>query len=311
MNKSLLYNFLLLISLIIFFSCEDILFEKDISTEVQVLIAPVNNAQFFSTGVSFNWQTVPDATNYRLQIAKPNFDNPIQFVLDTLIKTSKFTQQLPIGDYEWRVKASNSAYNTKYTSSLFSIVSDTDFQSNVVVLNTPTNNLITKTTQQNLTWQSIIGTSSYQIQVYDANNTVISDQTLTATVLNYNFLEGNYFWKVRASKGTQQTLYSARNILIDSRIPNTPALSFPENRSITTNKDVNFQWSRISITGSAEKDSIYIYTDNALTVLNQKNEAISPITTNLDLGTYYWFVKSFDLAGNISNKSTTFSFTIN
>ncbi|RTY77502.1 hypothetical protein EKL97_15270 [Flavobacterium sp. LS1P28] len=311
MNKSSLYKFLTGVSFLIFFSCEEILLEKDISEEIQTLIAPANEAQFFSTGVTFTWESVPDATKYQLQIAKPNFENPMQIVLDTLVTTHRFTQQLPIGDYEWRVRATNSAYNTNYSSRLISIVSDADFQSNTVVLNTPTNNLITKTALQNLTWQPIIGASSYQLQVYDGNNVVISDQTMTATALNYTFLEGSYFWRVRATNGTQQTLYSSHSVLIDTKIPNTPVLSSPATTSTTTNKEVSFQWNRTPISGSAEKDSIYIYTDNALTVIKLKNEASSPFATNLDLGIYYWFVKSFDKAGNESNKSTVFSFTVN
>ena len=294
-----------------FFSCEEILLEKDISQKVEVLIAPVNNAKFFSTGVTFTWEIVPDATKYQLQIAKPNFANPMQIVLDTMVTTTSFTQQLPIGDYEWRVRAVNSAYSTNYVSRLVSVVSNVDFQSNTVVLNTPANNLNTKTALQSLSWQPIIGATTYQFQVYDRNNTVISDQTITASGLNYTFLEGSYFWRVRASNGTQQTLYSSHSILIDTIIPNTPLLSSPANASTTTNKDVSFQWSRIPISGSVEKDSIYIYTDNALTVLKLKNEASSPFTSTLDFGTYYWSTKSFDQAGNVSNKSTVFSFTVN
>lgn len=294
-----------------FYSCEDILLEKDISREEEVLVAPVNNAQFFSTGVTFTWETVPYATKYQIQIAKPNFANPMQIVLDTIVTTTTFTQQLPIANYEWRVRAVNSAYSTNYATRLVSVVSDVDFKSNTVVLSTPANNLITKTTMQSLSWQPIIGATTYQVQVYDGNNNVITDQTITSTGLNYTFLEGNYFWRVRASNGTQQTLYSTHAVLIDTIIPNTPLLFSPANASTTTNKDVSFQWSRIPISGSREKDSIYIYTDNTLTVLKLKKEVSSPYSSTLGLGTYYWFTKSFDQAGNVGNNSTIFSLTIN
>lgn len=294
-----------------FYSCEDILLEKDISREEEVLVAPVNNAQFFSTGVTFTWETVPYATKYQIQIAKPNFANPMQIVLDTIVTTTSFTQQLPIANYEWRVRAVNSAYSTNYATRLVSVVSDVDFKSNTVVLSTPANNLITKTTLQSLSWQPIIGATTYQVQVYDGNNNVITDQTITSTGLNYTFLEGNYFWRVRASNGTQQTLYSTHAVLIDTIIPNTPLLFSPANASTTTNKDVSFQWSRIPISGSREKDSIYIYTDNTLTVLKLKKEVSSPYSSTLGLGTYYWFTKSFDQAGNVGNNSTIFSLTIN
>lgn len=311
MNKSFLYKFLLSSCFIFFISCEDILFEKDISKNEITLVAPANNAPFFSTGVTFTWETAEGATKYQLQIAKPNFANPLQIVLDTIITTTTFTQQLAIGAYEWRVRALNESSETKYSSRSFAIISNADFQSNVVILSSPINNLVTNTPLQNLNWQSIIGATNYQVQIIDGNNTIIKDQTITATSLSYSFSEGNYDWKVRATNGTEQTLYSSRSILVDTTIPNTPILSAPSNLSTTTIKDIVFQWNRTPIVGSVEKDSIYIYKNNALTILSQKNEANSPFSVNLDSGIYYWFVKSFDQAGNKSNSSSVFSFTIN
>lgn len=311
MKKSIPYKFLLGFFLITFFSCEEILFEKDISKSEVQLVAPVDKAQFFSTGITFTWESVADATNYQLQIAKPNFTSPMQIVLDTIITGTNFNHQLLIGEYEWRAKAINSAYSTNYTSRLVSVVSDTDFQSNTIVLSAPTDNLITKTKLQSLSWQSIIGAKGYQLQVYDSNNVLKTDQALTSTTVNYTFLEGSYTWRVRATNGAQQTLYSSRSILVDSTVPNTPVLSIPANASTTTNTNLSFEWSRTPISGSAEKDSIYIYKDNTLTTLQLKNEGVSPFSATLDLGTYYWFVKAFDQAGNVSNRSTTFSFTVN
>lgn len=311
MNSSLFNKILLGILFLSLFSCAEILLEKDISKEVEVLVAPANNAQFFSTGVTFTWESVTDASKYQLQIAKPNFANPMQIVLDTIVPTTSFTQQLLVGDYEWRVRAVNSAFSTLYATRLVSVVSDVNFQDNTVVLNTPANNLITKTPLQNLSWQPIIGATNYQVQIYDRNNTIISDQTIATTNLNYTFTEGNYFWKVRASNGTQQTLYASRSVLVDTTVPNTAVLSSPANASTSTNTNPSFQWSRVPIAGSTEKDSIYIYTDLALTVLQLKNESSSPFTTTLNQGTYYWFVKSFDQAGNVGVASTVFSFTVN
>lgn len=311
MKRTIVYRCLLGIVLIILASCEEILLETDISKEEVQLIAPANNTNFSSTGVSFTWETVPDATKYRLQIAKPNFESPTQIVLDTIVSTTSFTQQLTIGTYEWRVKALNSAYGTHYTSRFFSIASNDDFQNNTVVLNTPANNLITKTDLQNLSWQAIIGATNYQLQIYDSSNTIKLDETLTATSYSYTFPEGSYSWRVRASNGGKQTLYTSRTILVDKTAPNTPTLVSPTNASSTSNTTISFQWNRTAIAGSVEKDSIYIYTNSAQTALQLKAEATSPYSSTLTTGTYYWFTKAFDAAGNTSAKSTVFSFTIN
>lgn len=312
MKKIILYQFISGLVLITLGSCEEILLETDISKEVVELIAPANNTNFNATGVAFTWETVPDATKYRLQIAKPNFENPTQIVLDTTITATSFNQQLAIASYEWRVRAVNSAYETNYTSRFFSVASNEDFQSNTIVLNNPTNNLITKTPVQSLSWQSIIGASNYQLQVYDSNNTIKLDEMLTATYYDYTFPEGSYFWRVRATNGEKQTLYTSRTILVDKTAPNTPTLVNPVNASTTSNMTISFQWNRTAIPGSVEKDSIYIYTNSAQTALKLKEEATSPYSnTTLTTGTYYWYTKAFDAAGNTSAKSTVFSFTIN
>jgi len=311
MNKIHLYKSVAFFVLLSLFSCEAIIMETDITDQKVVLSAPYDKAQFFSTGVTFSWENVTDATEYHLQIAKPNFENPLQIVLDTIVTNTSFTQQLPVADYEWRVSAINSAYETAYSSRSFTVVSNDNFQDNTVILDTPINNLSTKIVQQNLKWMPIIGATSYQVQIFDQSNSVISDQTITTTNLNYSFAEGSYSWRVRAINGTLQTLYSSRTILVDTTVPNTPVLLTPLNTSITTINDIVFKWNRAPIVGSTEKDSIYIYTDVALSALQLKSEVSSPFSKNLDPGTYYWFLKSFDMAGNISDKSSVFNFTIN
>lgn len=311
MNKLNLHKSFFFLFFLSLFSCEAIIFETDITDKNLVLVAPYDKAQFFSTGVTLSWESVPDATKYHIQIAKPSFENPLQIVLDTTIIGTSFTQQLPVADYEWRVSAINSAYKTAYTSRFFTVVSNENFQVNLVVLTSPINNSMTKVAEQNLKWTPIIGATNYQVQILDKSDAVISDQTIATSNLNYSFIEGNYSWRVRAINGELHTVYTSRTIVVDKTAPNTPILSTPLNASITTINDVVFKWNRVPIIGSAEKDSIYIYTDSALTTLQLKSEVNGSFTKNLDSGTYYWFLKSFDLAGNTSEKSAVFNFKIN
>jgi hypothetical protein len=297
--------------LLLLFSCEQILLVDNISEKEVTLVTPTNEAQFFSTGVSFSWEPVKEATKYRLQIAKPNFMSPQIIVLDTLMVNKTFTRQLNIGNYEWRVKAVNSNYETAFKNRFFTVVSNQDFQNNTVALSSPANNLKTNVATQNLTWQPVIGASSYQLQIYDNANTIVSDQNITTTNSNYTFLQGNYQWRVRASNGSNQTLYTSRSILVDTTNPNTPNLTAPVNNSSTTNTTVSFQWSRTPIAGSVETDKIYIYSNSGLTNLVSTTQITSPFSTILSAGIYYWYVKSFDEAGNMSNQSTVFSVTVN
>jgi DNA-binding ferritin-like protein (Dps family) len=311
MKKKIKYTTIGLVFLFALFSCEEILLVDDISDQEVVLVTPQNNAQFTSTGVTFTWEPVKNAEKYRLQIAKPNFTSPNQIVLDTLMTKTTIAQQLNTSDYEWRVKAVNANYETAYKTRQFSVIGNQNFQNNTVSLLTPTTNLITNVAAQNLSWQAIIGATNYQVQVYNASNTIIDDQTISTTNLNYTFPQGTNQWRVRASNGTTQTLYSSRTIVVDTTVPNTPTLTSPSNGSTGTNTNVTFQWSRTPIAGSIETDKIYIYTNSALTNLQLSSQTTSPFTTSLTAGTYYWVVKAFDTAGNVSNQSTTFTLTIN
>lgn len=303
---------LVFFSVFTLWSCEEILMEDDISANNVVLLAPMDNAQFFSTSVSLSWEPVEFATKYRLQIAKPNFASATEILLDTEITATNFTQQLNIGQYEWRVKAINSAYETNYVSRKISVISNEDFASNVVVLNSPSNNLNSNSLSQTLSWSSIIGASEYQLQIFDANNTLVLNQMIATTSHTYLFSEGIFTWKVRASNGTDSTQYTSRIILIDDTPPNVPALIAPTNLSTIDIDAISFTWNRVTILGSTEFDSLYLYTNIGMTDLVLKERVTSPHNvTLLNTGTYYWYLKSFDLAGNQSSFSSTFSFTKN
>lgn len=306
-------KYLLCFTLILtFYSCEEVLLEDDISSETVTLLAPVDNAQFFSTSITFTWEPVQYATKYRLQIAKPNFATATEIVLDTEITATSFTQQLNIGEYEWRVKAINSAYETNYVTRKVTVVSNDDFESNMVVLNNPSNSLNSNIVNQTLSWNAVIGATSYQLQIFDNSNTLVLNQALATTSYSHTFTEGTFTWKVRASNGTDNTLYSSRTILIDTTLPNVPTLTAPTNASTTSSSNISFNWNRTPISGSQEFDSLYVYSSVALINLVIKRRVTNPHgETILDNGTYYWRMKSFDEAGNVSAVSSTFSFTKN
>lgn len=295
-----------------FLACEEVLMEDDISEETVVLLAPADNAQFFSTSVTLTWEPVQYATKYRLQIAKPNFATATEIILDTELTSTSFTQQLNIGNYEWRVKAINSAYETSYVARRITVVSNDEFENNIVVLNNPSNSLNSNIVNQTLSWNSVIGATSYQLQIFDNSSTLVLNQTLVTTSYSHTFIEGNFTWKVRATNGTDYTLYSSRTILIDTTLPNVPTLTTPTNSSTTSSSNISFNWNRTPITGSQEFDSLYVYSNIALTNLVLKKRVTNPHSeTILDNGTYYWRMKSFDEAGNVSAVSSTFSFTKN
>ncbi|WP_461587606.1 fibronectin type III domain-containing protein [Winogradskyella sp.] len=93
----------------------------DISNDQVEITAPSNNSTLTITNVNFSWESIHDAEQYKLQIATPSFEEANQVVLDTTIIATGFIQGLSTGDYQWRVRAENSDYQTVFTTQSFSI----------------------------------------------------------------------------------------------------------------------------------------------------------------------------------------------
>ena len=107
--------------LVIVLSCDDILEVEDISKKSVEILAPTNNSIIDTTYVSFTWNTVIGADNYKLQIATPDFENTIQIITDTITTKTSFSQTLVPKNYEWRVRAENSNYHTSFSTHAFSV----------------------------------------------------------------------------------------------------------------------------------------------------------------------------------------------
>ena len=108
-------------------ACEEILEVQDISNQQVELLAPTNGAQVNDSVVRFSWNAVVEADGYILQVARPNFENAAQFVVDTIIVIdstfvgTRYTQQLENSGYEWRVKAYNSGFETGFSVNAFQV----------------------------------------------------------------------------------------------------------------------------------------------------------------------------------------------
>ncbi len=212
-------------------SCEDILEVPDISNQTVTVFAPLNNTVINGNDISFNWDTVEDASSYRFQLAAPNFETTQQLVLDSIFEVdslgrvgTRIQRTLVNGDYAWRIRALNSDYQTAYTLSNFQVDGDEN---------------------------------------------------------------------------------------LDVTPPNTPQLVAPANGASQSEATVNFSWTREDVPGTAERDSIFIYSDESLTTLSTKALGANKThSANLAAETFYWVVKAYDAAGNESDLSTTFNFTI-
>ncbi len=310
MRNRFLYSALCM--MVLFIGCEEVFIEEDLSEAAVIILAPTEGSEVENTSTTFSWEEVDQATSYRLQIAQPNFENAAQILLDSTMSVTNFSMELLKNSYQWRIRAQNGSSATPYAQANFSVVDVEDFSAREVILTAPEDNLVTNISSQTLTWQPVADTNVYRIQLLDEANEVLTEETTTNTEIAATFAEGITSWQVRAERDTQSTLYTSRILTLDTEVPNTPQSTAPVDEAVETTTTVTFSWTRDALDGAAEFDSIYIYSDEALTQLVLKDQIISPTDIELTASsTYYWNLQSFDEAGNQSEVGDTASFTIN
>ncbi|WP_299112270.1 hypothetical protein [uncultured Winogradskyella sp.] len=109
-------KFYLLLGVLCFLSCEELIEVEDISDENISILAPANNTTLDGSAVSFSWEPLEHAESYHLQIARPEFNNAQVIVEDTMITATNFIKDLEAASYQWRVRAINFNYQTQYTT---------------------------------------------------------------------------------------------------------------------------------------------------------------------------------------------------
>ena len=306
-------NVILKICLItfLFYGCEEILFEDDISESIININSPNEGAIFDTEFINFNWQMIDGVEGYQLQIATPTFLETQQIVLDTLLTINNFDFELLPNEYQWRVRGMNSAYTSNYTTSSFNIISLNP--DDIVTLKTPENKFISNSLEQHLTWEQVEFAESYIIQIWkpDTSGILMEESEVVENETMVTFEEGTFIWQVSAINNQVQTAFTSRSITIDKTSPNTPQLIMPAENQNFTGKTIEFSWERMALEGSVEVDSLFVFKNEALTELvfkDEVNEAEFPL--ELDPNKYYWYVKSSDVAGNEGESSEVFSFTI-
>lgn len=214
-------NLFLIITSFIFFSCEDIVSVQDISVQEIHILAPVSGAMLEEGEITLSWSSVDLADRYEYQVASPSFIDA-QEIQSTLIETDSLqttitaTTTLNAGDYEWRVRAMNTAYNTNFTTASFNVVTPVvPLSDQTVVLLSPIDGLETTETSITFSWEEIVVATSYRLII---SNTTTGEQIYQsasdATTQTVALEAGTYTWQVRAETDTASTLYSQRALTI-------------------------------------------------------------------------------------------------
>ena len=302
------------------YACEDIV-EEDISNDSVQIIAPTEGVTIEGNTVNFSWMELDGADNYRIQIS-----NEVQtIIVDSLLTGTTFNHNISPGDYQWRSKRVNFAYETAYTfPSGFSVEASDNLDNQSLELLTPSNGIYTNDDNFTFTWTPIETADSYTFELVknDGGEQTVLGPITDIVTGNYTIddstvfdVDAEYIWKVKAVNATSATPNSQRSLFIDRVAPNQPALVSPTDMDTTTNLTVNFNWTNGTDTGnlqSAITNTMEIASDvDFNSVIETFNTANNTHQFTFDsIGTYYWRVKANDAAGNASDNSIVRSIVI-
>jgi large repetitive protein len=281
---------------------------------VPTLSSPVNGALNHSINTTLVWSKSATATSYRLQVAKDQAFTDLIMDQGNLTDTSYSLSSLQNSTkYYWRVNASNAGGTSSY-SNIF------DFTTiiaapNAPVLTSPLNAALNQATSLNLIWSSVVGASSYRVQVSTSSNfssLLIDDSTITGTSKNVSNLENStqYYWRVCASNigGTSaySSVFSFTTIIA---VPAVPTLLSPVNNSANQATELTLSWNAVA---GASTYRVQVSTDVNFSILVMDDATISGTSKNitglLNSTQYYWRVNATNLGGT-SGYSNVWSFT--
>ncbi|KLT68388.1 MULTISPECIES: hypothetical protein [Flavobacterium] len=300
------------------YSCEDIL-EEDISDDTVQILSPTNNSEIESNVVSFKWNSLKGSDKYRIQV----YGSDQILILDSLTTKTAITLPLEAGDYVWRVRGENYAYESIYSfPSNFSTTISKDLSNQQVILKSPENDKFVNFINVTLHWDALNYASSYNVKVVNTvtGREVYSNPNITDTSITLNLLtleDGNYEWRLKAKNIDSETKqYAARKFNIDTTNPNQPKNILPaDNSTQTINSSMNYTWSIPNDVGSAKSPISYIVefsndVDFNIIMLTQNSDSTTLQQSFSTAGVYYWRIRAIDGAGNVGPNSTKFKFTV-
>ncbi len=286
-----------------------IIFEPDISLTNIKLFFPAEGTVSSQKQITFWWDEITGANQYRIQVVTPSFKNPRQVIYNQISDSCSLSLELEDGDYEWRVRGQNEKYETQYSSASFSVFG-ADLTDKNVNLITPSYEALTNQSPIYFNWEGINSNAEYTVTIKKGSweGTVVHQSTTTNTEAEINLNDGAYVWGVKAvnTLNNSSTEYSTRPLTVDRTLPRIPQLVSPENNTTTNSLLISFVW---SITDNNETDltytlEMYQIINNSVILLNSKTTQQSSVNYNFEeTGKYKWRVYATDKAGNQSEIS--------
>ena len=279
------------------------IFEKDIEDETVEIIAPKSGTETDLQTVQFWWEEIDGADEYDFQLAYPDFVNPSQLVIDSTVSENLVTFTIAPGfSYTWRVKAKNSAHETEWTEATLMVDSALSCVDQIVLLGAPVDNFATTDTVVFFDWDALSCANEYEWEAIDASGATVAGPWLVSTdSVTLEVPEGKLTWSVKAIADQTSTLPSTFTLYVDLTAPVLPTLNAPLNNDTSTTGSLQtFTWTSEVTDNSPITDSFELWPDSLQSspYYQTTTDTETAAQDSLLAGTYFWRVKSVDLAGN-------------
>ncbi|MBN1429887.1 MAG: hypothetical protein JXB07_16075, partial [Anaerolineae bacterium] len=267
------------------------------------LLTPPNNSTTSDLTPTFDWEDVPGATHYRIQIAdNPDFSSP---TADSQPSNSTYTpgKTLPNGSYYWRVRTNDEMGNWGEYSEIWTFTVNGALPAAPTLL-TPPNSSTTSDLTPTFDWEDVPGATHYRIQIADnpdfSSPAADSQPTNSIYTPSNTLPNGTYYWHVRANDGMGNwgEYSEVWTFTVNGALPAAPTLLTPPNGSTTSDLTPTFDWE--DVPGSAyyriQVDDNIDFSSPAAD--SQPTNSTYTPSNSLPNGTYYWHVRANDGMGN-------------
>lgn len=297
MNRRLIPLLLLVPAL----GCSDII-EEDLSGLRVALLTPPDRDTVSTNVVQFRWEELPQAEDYRIQVAIPDFVAPQEYIVDSVVSGTVAAFALAPGDHEWRVRGQNTSSHTEYSLRRLVVRAASSLQDLTPILISPAQNAYLVAADIGFSWQPLPGAEDYRVEVRqdDAGGPVLQAQVVSGTTATAPaWPEGRFAWGVQGQNGSSVSAFSYRTFTVDRTAPTAPLLINPAANATIANTTFTFQWqSGTDVNGTV--DTVVVSDQNQLEV---RRVGVTGTThaDSLGSGTYTWTVRSSDPAGNTTS----------
>lgn len=286
---------------------------------IPVLTAPLNGATNVSLTPTLNWNDVPNASYYHLQVSTSNTFSSTVIDVNGLANSGYVVQAGAFTNgsvYYWRVNATNTGGTSDWSTVWnFTTIVAAPIAPNLVL---PVNGATGVSTQPNMDWNDVSGAATYHLQI-SFNNTFTAlalDQSgITASqfAVGAGILSGTtqYFWRVSAiNVGGEGPWSAVWNFTTTIGAPAAPILLSPPNNSIGNSLTPILDWNNVP-GATSYRVQLSLSPTFTTTIINQvtgsasQYQIVAPLTYNT---TYYWRSNASN-AGGTSTWSEVWQFT--